>query len=69
MEESKMSKEQEGIRSTLEEIRASLHPEIPSSILDEIIDIQVAYQDDADEAMRKTRSVIDKFLDSHSYTE
>ena len=48
--------------SVLEKIRAEQHPEIPASLLQEIVNGEFSSQDDRTKARRDTQKVIDDFL-------
>ncbi|MCI1857473.1 MAG: hypothetical protein LKI80_04855 [Sporolactobacillus sp.] len=48
--------------SVLEKIRAKQHPEIPASLIREIVDGEFSSQDDRTKARHDTQKVIDAFL-------
>lgn len=48
--------------SVLEKIRAEQHPEIPASLIQEIVNAEFSSQDDRAKARRDTQKVIDDFL-------
>lgn len=48
--------------SVLEIIRAKQHPEIPASLIQEIVNAEFSSQDDRTTARRNTQKVIDDFL-------
>ena len=48
--------------SVLEKIRAELHPEIPASLIQDIINAEFSAQDDRTKARHDAQKVIDDFL-------
>ena len=48
--------------SVLEKIRSEQHPEIPASLLQEIVNAEFSSQDDRKQARHDTQKVIDDFL-------
>jgi len=48
----------EELRTTLESIRQKEHPEIPSEVISEIVNIQNEYQDDPTKRQNETYKVI-----------
>ncbi len=50
--------------SVLEKIRAEQHPEIPASLIKEIINAEFSSQDDRIKARHDTQKVIDDFLET-----
>ena len=48
--------------SVLEKIRAEQHPEIPASLIQEILNAEFSSQDDRTKARHDTQKVIDVFL-------
>lgn len=48
--------------SVLEIIRAKQHPEIPASLIQEIVNAEFSSQDDRTTARRNTQKIIDDFL-------
>lgn len=48
--------------SVLEKIRAEQHPEIPASLIQEIVNAEFSSQDDRTKARHDTQKVIDDFL-------
>lgn len=48
--------------SVLEKIRSEQHPEIPASLIQEIVNAEFSSQDDRTKARRDTQKVIDDFL-------
>ncbi|MEZ3426754.1 MAG: hypothetical protein K1W13_05055 [Lachnospiraceae bacterium] len=48
--------------SVLEKIRAEQHPEIPASLIQEIVSAEFSSQDDRTKARHDTQKVIDDFL-------
>ena len=51
----------EELRATLEKIRASDYPDIPSEVINEIIDVQHEYQDNPTKRQSETRKTILKY--------
>ena len=49
------------LRLTLENIRETLHPEIPPEVISEIIDVQHEYQDNPSKRQSETRKIILKY--------
>ena len=48
--------------SVLEKIRAEQHPEIPASLIQDIVNAEFSAQDDRTKARHDTQKVIDNFL-------
>lgn len=48
--------------SVLEKIRADQHPEIPTSLIQKIVNAEFSSQDDRTKARHDTQKVIDDFL-------
>lgn len=48
--------------SVLEKIRAEQHPEIPASLIQEIVNAEFSSQDDRTKVRHDTQKVIDDFL-------
>lgn len=48
--------------SVLEKIRAEQHPEIPASLIQEIVNAEFSSQDDRTKARHDAQKVIDDFL-------
>lgn len=48
--------------SVLEKIRSEQHPEIPSSLIKEIVNAEFLSQDDRTKARHDTQKIIDGFL-------
>ena len=48
--------------SVLEKIRSEQYPEIPASLINEIINVEFSSQDDRAKARHDTQKVIDDFL-------
>lgn len=46
--------------AVVEEVRMANHPEISPELVREIVEIQVRYQDDSAEALRRTRQAISR---------
>ena len=52
------------LKATLESIREADHPEIPSEVISEIIDIQQEYQDNPTKRQSETRKIILKYANN-----
>lgn len=50
--------------SVLEKIRAEQHPEIPASLIQEIVNAEFSSQDDRTKVRHDTQKVIDDFLET-----
>ncbi|MDY6300202.1 MAG: DNA modification system-associated small protein [Selenomonadaceae bacterium] len=50
------------LTSVLKTIRAKQHPEIPASLIEEIIAAEFSSQDDRTKARRDTKKVIDDYM-------
>lgn len=50
------------LTSVLEKIRAKQHPEIPASLIRDIVNAEFSAQDDRTKARHDTQKVIDNFL-------
>lgn len=48
--------------SVLEKIRTEQHPEIPASLIQEIVNVEFLSQDDRTKARHDTQRIIDDFL-------
>ena len=46
--------------AVVEEVRSTSFPDIPPDLVREIVEIQVRYQDDSAEALRRTRQAISR---------
>lgn len=46
--------------AVVEEVRRANHPEISPELVRDIVEIQVRYQDDSAEALRRTRQAISR---------
>ena len=54
--------EVEELLNVLEEIRSDKYPDIPSEVIKSIVEAQFENQDDRAEGNRKTKRLIDSFL-------
>ena len=54
----------EEIKKVLEDIRVKKYPEIPSDLVNKIMDVQVNHNEDSEhiEAYNETRSIVNNFL-------
>lgn len=58
----KMSDELNKIRDILEEIRSSEHPEIPSELIEEVLNAQIENMDESPKSQNAIRIVVDNAI-------
>ena len=52
----------ENIKLVIESLRQSEHEDLSKDLIEKIIEIQSEYQDNEDEAYRKTKKIIDEYI-------
>lgn len=62
----KMSDELNKIRDILEEIRSNEHPNIPSQLIEAVLNAQIENMDDSSKSQNTIRIVIDNAIKSKS---
>jgi len=60
----KTNVEVEELISVLEKLRAEQHPEIPSKLIRDIVEVEFERTDDRAQARKETKRLIDEFLKS-----